>query len=535
MNELPVAPAPHEASASRRIVTNTSALSSAGLWRIGVAFVLQVWVARSLGAASLGAYVLGLALLNIAQVVVEAGLPALLVRELAAQTAPGAHSVPGAQPAPRTRRATYALARWSMLAIAILLTAGVALAALLLRRAGGSLNLAPLALLFASLPFYALMAAALAMCEAAERFELVLLVDASSNALLLVVTGTALALGGGVTATFGALVAVQAVGALLTLVQLRRLAGWFAEGAAAGERAADGESGAAGEDSGSASAAALALLRRARPTFGIALTDVLQQRLDLLLVGALLAPAATAFYAAAGGLVRVLLKLTQSWWRALFPTLSRLRSQGAVQARKLNELATRLGLAGVVLAAVLLSTAALPIVSLLFGADYAEAAPVLRVLAWSAPFYFLNARAVVLLQVAQRARWALWVALAQVGALLLLPLTVSALGAAAAAPTAVLAAALAALVATRLLSALPTQAGLELDNQAARTLRSFALIAAGALIAAAASALPLAWPLQSAAALGALLLLYGLTATVTPADVQRLLRAVRGPVLPPAA
>ena len=43
------------------------------------------------------------------------------------------------------------------------------------------------------------------------------------------------------------------------------------------------------------------------------------------------------------------------------------------------------------------------------------------------------------------------------------------------------------------------------------------------------------WLLQSAAAFGALLLLYTLTRTVTPADLQRLLRVVRAPVLPPAA
>lgn len=500
----------HAPGSARRIIANTSALSAAGLWRIGVAFALQLLVARSLGAAGLGAFALNLALLNVAQVVVEAGLPALLVRDLApADVTPG------------RRRATFTLARRVMLAIAVALAGAVALAALLLWPAGWAGAL-PLALLFASLPFYALMAAALAMCEAAERFELVLLVDGLTNALLLAATALALALGGGLLSTFVALVAVQALSALLALAQLPRLAAWLDHGAADSPRPADEN--------------ARALVRRAAPTFGVAITDVLQQRLDLLLVGAFLAPAATGFYAAAAGLVRVLLKLAQTWWRSLFPTLSRLHSQAAAQARQLDEIAQRLGLAAVLLAALLLTTAAQPIVILLFGADYADAAPLLRVLAWSAPFYFLVARAVVLLLVAQQSRHALAVALIHVGALLFLVAAVLLGGRAAlAAPAVVAAAAVAALAGARLLSALPTEAGQELVNRSAQSMRSFALVAAAALIAWAAGVLPAGWIAQSAAAAGALFLLYGLTSTVTRADLQRLARALRTPALPPPA
>jgi O-antigen/teichoic acid export membrane protein len=484
-------------ASAKRIVANTSALSAASLWRIGVAFALQVVVGRMLGAAGLGSYALAMALLNVAQICVEAGMPALLVRELA--------------PAGSPRRAGYLQARTIMVSVALLIALGAAAGALLMSGFAGSTRGLALALLFLSLPFYALQVSSLTVFEAGERFELVLLFDGLANGALLLAGMVVLVAGGSLTALFVTLVAVQALVALPALLTVRRMAPWFAQGA------------------DSKPAPRRALVRRALPTFGLALTDVLQQRIDLLLVGLLASPAITGLYAAATALVRVLVKLAQAWWRALFPTLSRMHGDDVAQAGRLTAMATRLGTLFMVGAAALLTTAAEPMVTLIFGAEYAPAASALRILAWSAPLYLLLARAMVLLLVVRRPRAALLVALAQVAAvLILLPIAVVWSSSVTFAVLAVVAAAGVALaVSAWLLADARRATAAEMDGFPTSFGRSALTVTASASVTALIMQIPAGWPLQSLLAGGAVLALCALTGTLHSSDFARLRQVLR--------
>ncbi|MGL4648971.1 MAG: oligosaccharide flippase family protein, partial [Caldilineaceae bacterium] len=414
---------------------------------------------------------------------------------------------------PAVRRSAYGQARVIMVTLACAITVLVGVAAISLRGAAAGETLTLLGLLFLSLPPYALMAAALTIFEASERFDLVLAVDATVNTLLLVLTSVVLVVDGNLAAVFVTVVVVQLLGAALAMFLLRRVAAWPA--------------GASPEAARTSWPASAGLLRRAGPTFGLALTDVVQQRLDLLLVGLFTTPATTGIYAAAVSLVRVLYKLAQAWWRSLYPTLSRLRDKAPEQGARLAALATRLGVSGSLPAVVLLTTAALPIVSLLFGADYAAAAPLLQLLAWSAPLYLLVLRAIVLLLVERRPRASLAVALSQVATLLILLPVALAWRGVDAAPVAVVAACLPPLWLGAWLQARTSTATLQQsDAFPTSNLRPVAIVAGSALCAAAALALPLEWPLQSLVALAASFLLIGLTRSLTRSDVAQLRRAL---------
>ena len=111
---------------------------------------------------------------------------------------------------------------------------------------------------------------------------------------------------------------------------------------------------------------------------------------DALLIGLLLGPAAVGLYGAAYKPVLVLLALPVSYFIGLFPILARTHHQGraafdevvAASFRLMAVVALPVGLCGTFLAS--------PIIELLFGSPYAEAAPIFRLLAWSAVMTILR-------------------------------------------------------------------------------------------------------------------------------------------------
>lgn len=382
------APFPLPPPRGRRTLLNAGALTGSNLWRIAVSFLLQIAVARRLGLEALGHYTLLMAVLNIGQVLSELGLPLLLVRDLARR--------------PDLRRARLRQALIVQGAAALITAAGlVALTALL--PTGSPLRPA-LWWIAASWPLYAALSACETLFQAAERMELLLGVEAAINLL------TALA-SIGVLWLHGTVVHLAAVVALAQVVSVA-LAGWLVMRtrllAAPQVQPTTG---------------ALGLARQARPFLGLALADVLLQRLDMVLVGLVGGATTAGLYSAAYNLVRVAVKIIQSVWRALYPTLSRLSAQAPARYRRWLGLSLRYGLPACGGAAAVGAVLAAPLLALLYGADFPSSAPVLRILLWVMPLFFVESALITHFLVQQRPHAALRLTAAHVAAMaLLLPL-----------------------------------------------------------------------------------------------------------------
>ena len=370
-------PAPPDAGAAhtgRRVLINTGALTSASLWRIAISFVLQILIARQLGLEGLGHYTIAMAYLNVSQVIVELGLPTLLVRDLA--QAP-------------THRRTYF--RWSLgiqLVTSLLTWGGLILLSFALPFA--PVTAASLWLVGASLPLYAVTATAETLFQAGERMELVMGVEVVINTLILLFSLGVLWLGGDELALIAVIIATQAISAAVCLLLLAR-----SRLLAAPQEATP--------------VALRPLLRRTLPFFGLALSDVLLQRLDILLLGFIAGPAVTGIYSAAYNVVRVLMKLIQSFWRALYPTLSRLQRHAVERYARLQALSLRFGLLAVLPAAAISFGVAPDLMRLLFGGDYGASAAVYRILIWAAPLFLVEVYAITLLMIEHHLRASLWV------------------------------------------------------------------------------------------------------------------------------
>jgi len=381
----------------RRLVVNTSSLAAASFWRIFVSFALQLLVARQLDVAALGVFALMLAWLQIAQVTSEAGLTQWLAREGAAHP---------------ERRA--ALLRHTLpIQVVASLGVGMALVALAWLLPDFLPPLPVVAVAALSLPFYAVMSAALAYFESAEAFERVFTVDVATNTLLLVANAALLLAGAPLWTLFLALTLCQLFSAALALWMV-----WQSR-----------------PDNSAAEMPPLqwrATLRSGTPFFTVALADVVQQRADLLLLGALSTPEVTGIYAAAVSIVRVVIKIVQAYWRALFPTLGRLfrpalesgapgsDSGGAENGERLFALALRLALIATIGVAVFTTPLADRLALLLFGADFAPAGGVLALLIWSAPLYAWETASITRLMAVRASRAAVSVTLAHLLLLLLL-------------------------------------------------------------------------------------------------------------------
>ena len=474
---------PSSGSTGRRVIMNTSALAAGNFWRIGAAFLVQVLIARRLGLVALGAYAVTLAWLNVAQVVAEAGLPGLLVREVSGR--------------PHLRRAWFMRVLTIQVMIALLGWAALAAIALLAPPGG---DRALLIIGGVSLPLYALFSAVASIFEASERMERILVAEALSNVVLLVGAAVVLWMGMGVAAVLWVTVGAQATALATGLLLLQR--GHFLAQPQEAEALPWRET-----------------LQRATPFFGLSLTDVLQQRSDLLLLGLFAPPLVTGAYSAANSIVRVGIKAVNGWWRALYPTLARLHDNAPTSFARLDELALRFGAAMALPAAALGTVASSAIVAVVFGAAYGASALPLALLLWTAPLYHWEQRAVILLVVTRRPRSALAVALVQLLALLLaLPPLTLAWGAAGAA----LAGIISGLAGAAAGGWMQVHAGLPL--RLGSVMRPTLAALAGAALAA---LLPLAWPLGMLVG-GLVYLLVGrLLRAFTAHDVALLQQALR--------
>ena len=356
----------------RRVLINTVSLTGSSLWRIVLSFILQLVIARRMGFDVLGQYTVALAYLNVSQVVSELGLQALLVRDLAHR--------------PEQRRSFFWIALCVQSAAALVIWLGLFLLTQLFAF-DDSLRLS-LWIVGASLIFYAITSVCETLFQAGERMEFVLGIEAAINilifglSLVLIVRET----------TIVQLVAVwfiaQILSALLCLFLLRRsqlLSG----------------------PQESAAVSPTELWQKTFPFFLLSLGDVLLQRADILLLSIFGNDAITGIYSVAYNVVRVLLRMIQSFWRALYPTLSRLHRTVPQRFEQLSEYGFWYGMILVLLGCVVGTSAAEGFLPMVFGEDANASVPVFRLLLWLAPVFFLESYAIMILMVARQPRLSL--------------------------------------------------------------------------------------------------------------------------------
>ena len=463
----------------RRVLVNTGALTGASLYRILTSFVLQLLIARILGIEGLGHYTIAMAYLNVSQVVSELGLPALLVRDLAQ--------------APWRRRSTFRVLLLIQVVMGFLTWGGLALMSLFLPY--GDVTRVSLLLVGASLPLFAISSASQTLFQAGERMELVMGVEVLTNTLILAISLAVMLQGGGEEALIAVIIVCQAVSALvcLLLVWQSRLLRGVQE---------------------AVKIHVPELLRHALPFFGLSLGDVLLQRIDILLLSVVAGPAVTGIYSAAYNLVRVLMKLVQSFWKALYPTLSRLHQQAQTQYERLARLGLRYGLLLLLPTATIGAAVAAGALALLFGGDYGESAHVFQILLWAAPLFLLENYAITLLSVERHLRASLLIlGIHLLATVVALPPLTRWLGADGTAWAVVLAGALGAVYGLWQLHRLrlPLQ------------VRGLWSMIGGALAAgAAAMFLPLTWPLQALVGMGVYIAVCWATGVLSPSDLATL-------------
>lgn len=377
----------------RQVLLNTGAMAGSSLWRILVSFILQVVVTRALGFEALGQYTVALAYLNVSQVIAEMGFQSLLVREVAQHAS--------------ERRSYFVTALCLQLVASFLVWLGLWILVSLLHYS--SIMSTLILIVGATLPFYAATSACQTMFQGCERMELVMMVELTINTLIGIFSITILYLGGSIIQLVLVLVLTQAISAgycLYLLWHHQLLSGAFHR---------------------STATQPLRLLRQAIPFYALSLADVLLQRLDILLLSVIGGELLTGIYSVAYNVVRVLLKLIQSFWKALYPTLSRLYRHRPERYRQLAHMGLHYGLILLLLAASIGIGAADAILTLVYGEPSGESINAFKVLVWSTPLFLVELYAMTLLMVENRTGYSLRIMVIHLAtvALLLPPLSAS--------------------------------------------------------------------------------------------------------------
>lgn len=335
------------------VMVNGVAMLAARLLAPAFSFAINVGVARLFGSEALGVYVHLMALLVVFQTFAGAGISLLLAREIAAR--------------PGDARVALRRARSFGLGTGLLATAAfVAWTSATLPEARAE---AATWLALAVLPS-AWMSAHEGFFLARRRHHLVTLVVLAENAAKL---GLALAvfLAGGGLVGLCAGIAVARVGAFGLGTALVSRAGY----------------------AGAWRASAQGLRRFGRtltPFAAIFSLSMLYYRVDVLLVEHLLGEGPTGLFGGALALHTVLLLLPDSAMAAIYPRLAATYAASYDAYAAATGTTARLLAAGTVPLALAMIVLAEPLLALVYGGEFREAAPVLRLLAASLPLHAAN-------------------------------------------------------------------------------------------------------------------------------------------------
>jgi O-antigen/teichoic acid export membrane protein len=337
-------------------------------------FAVTAVIARALGPHALGAFVYAMALVLVAQVAAGGGLSLQLTRELAAR--------------PERARALVSHATqfaWLCAGIATLVIGAYAAVG-----REGDVRLATLLLALSVLPSGE-MTVQEGIFLGGRAYHRVTVVAAVENVLKLVLAGGAMLAGGGLTGACAGVAAARWV----AFVVGRRLAARTLDAVApAGPTAtADGTR----EDF-------RAFVREALPWAALFAVATAYFRVDVIAVETLRGGAAVGHYGAAAAMFAAFVLVPASANAVLYPRLAAAFTAAGDRFRGL----ARLSIAGVVASAVpptlIGILLAAPLLVLVFGPDYRESVPALRLLALGIPLHAVNAIGGSVLQAAGRHR-----------------------------------------------------------------------------------------------------------------------------------
>ncbi len=363
----------------RNIVKNVIALSVNGGIRIVFGMIIQVLIGRLLGAESLGKFAVMTAYIAIFQVVMQLGLPNLLIRE--------------------TARHREEASRYWWSTVVVLVLAGVAawggqsLVAYLWGHPQDTLKMVVVAGL--SLIPFGVVIASEATLRGLERMEIIPLVQTIAYTLYTLAVLVVVVLHLSVVALGWAMVLLQTVGATLYLIYLARAhvvqRVWIDLGLTRH------------------------LLRLAPHFYGLPVAAIIPNRIAIIIIAKILGEEASGIFNAAQVLARSLFFISTGYSEALYPALSRLFLEGWDRFRQGVRMGIRYGL--VFSAALSLGMMAWApwLMDWVFGKEeYVAAVPLLRILVWQAVLFVLNGVLGVIEMAANRQDLTFYIAIAKV-------------------------------------------------------------------------------------------------------------------------
>ena len=326
---------------------------------VGVVFGLinAIVLARVLGVEAVGKYAYAMGLVALFGLVPNAGLSTVITRAIAID--------------PDRTGLLFSTAQKTQVWLGLgVFTAIMAMAMMLPRHL---VSMSDLALAGGQLVLGALSIPYLAVLAGRARYDLVAVIELSIACLGTVSFLAVAALNGGLTAFLGA----QIVNATGALVIARLISGKYLPG------------------SPGASCSMTALLRQGLPFGAASIVQNVYTRLDILLLGQLSTPVMVGLYSTAYKPVNMLLNFGASASGTLFPYLvqeSRTASSGSF------ERVFKLVMVLAPVMAFMIGGFSQPLIEVLFGIDYAPAAAMLTILAWSAAANWLYAPIGIALQ-----------------------------------------------------------------------------------------------------------------------------------------
>ncbi len=329
---------------SKRLARNTAALSLTQVTRIAVNTLLTLLVARRLGVEGLGKYAVLTAYLQIFQVLAKMGVHRLVVREMAREPDQGRD--------------------WFQL-IVVNQVLGAGLSAALLILVVNLLNHPPdttqaLKITALSLFPFAISAAAESAFQAKERMGFTALAQITARVVQVIGSLLALHAGHGIVALAWMIVGTQCLAAVIESGVTKQMGLWV--GFRVDLRRV------------------VLLFRQSFDFLIISLSVIVFLRLDTLILSQVVGEKAVGLYSAAYLIVRIINFLSSSYSEAIYPVLSRLFITGRARFKALLYHSLLLGVTITLLIAILLASAAEPIIDLLYqGQEYAASVPLLRI------------------------------------------------------------------------------------------------------------------------------------------------------------
>lgn len=334
-----------------RIARNTAALSIIQFARTGFNMILSVLVARQLGVEGLGKYAVLTAYLHIFGVLSVAGVPRLVIREMARR--------------PDQSRFWFQCTVVNQAIGAICSAVALILLANSLDHPADTteaLEIAALSLLPA-----ALSSAIESLLQAKERMELITISQVIGNGVQTAVGILVLFAGRSILGLAWTILAGQCLVAAMEIVLTARMALW--------------------QEFRFDLRQALLLFKASFDFFLISLSVVIFNRLDVMILSQMLGEKAVGVYNAAYLVVRFITFLSSSYSDAVYPALSRLFEKERADFEALLHKSLLFGTVLTLLITIWLSVAAEPIISLLYnGQEYALSVLLLRI---DAPFVII--------------------------------------------------------------------------------------------------------------------------------------------------